>query len=100
MNQPYQLLNSSNVGSLDDVIDYANGVIEPTGTLGFLLLFMLFSIAFLAFGGLPFDRRVLATLGVTSAFSVLLTIAGLIGSYYAPTLIIITFVAWVLVKDK
>jgi len=96
---PYELLtNSTKTSTISGVIEYADSV--SNGLLGFILLFMLFGITFLSFAGLPFDRRILASLGVASVFSVFLTIMGLLGSYYAPTLIIITFLAWVLVKDK
>jgi len=78
-------------------MQYVDSVLP--GTVGFVLLFMVFGISFLTFGSLPMDKRVLSSLGVSSVMAVMLTIAGLLGAFYAPTLILLTFLAWVLVKD-
>ena len=98
MSEPYPMFNASQATSLTGVMEYVDSVLAP-GMLGFILLFMIFGISFLTFGGLPMDKRVLTTMGVCSVMAVMLTIAGLLGSFYAPTIIILTFIAWVLVKE-
>jgi O-antigen ligase len=95
----YDYANTTTFSDWPHVLNYIDNA-AGTGVFGFLLLLLLMAVAFRGSESLTFEKRLLASLLVGTITSVLLTAAGLLGTFWSPTLVVLTFIALVSVNRR
>lgn len=94
----YPTLQMDNATSFNTMLQFGNSVVG--GWLGLGLLFMVFGISFLGSPvGYGFDKRLLASLFVTTLLSVLFVAIGIVNYLVVPVLAVLLVAVWFFTRE-